>query len=711
VEVEKRTDSELVAAARAGDRQAFDRLVERYQSLALRVARGMVADEELARDLAQEAMLQAYLSLEHVREGSRFKSWLRGIVRNVCRSHLRAQRTDWLSLEALTGGMVLDADSLSGSGPDPQSAAVQREQRRMVSAAVDALAPLDRAVAMRFYSEQLSLKEIGEAEGLSVSAVKNRLYRARKQLREQLLRVDPDLDGSAGTRTGRNAMARVIIDRVVTEPPAGGSATVVLRDETGQRTLRVAMGTAEASAIDAGVRKLTLLRPMTFRLMAGLLEATGARLEEVRIEALKHGILYAVAKLRRGKSVRELDARPSDALALAAHTGSPIYVADEIMGQSGRDLPDATDSAQRFDAGNAPIPELLPVLPIRDAVFFPRMLFPLFVGREMSIRALDEAQAKDRCVLLLAQKDASVDNPRPEDVYATGTVVRLIQLLQLPDQTVRVMAEGIARARVLEYLQTEPFHLARVQVLADEEDTSAEAAALAAGFLERYEDLRQGKSIRLAPAPSGMRELGPGEIADMIASWMSLPVVARQELLEATDPRERLGKLGSYLSSPAETERRSGQGTMLEPGSIWHKHTERARQVIFLAQEEAAQRGESFIYTEHLLLGLIRIPEGVAAQILVGLGISLESIREQILQRGVDVKAAPGRQTLLSPGAQRTIDFAHEEAKLLENDYIGTEHILIGLIREGEGLAARTLVKLGADLERARQELNAMQSG
>lgn len=103
--MEKRADAELVARARAGDRAAFDALVDRYQSMAERVALGVVANAETARELAQEAILQAYLSLRHLREAARFSSWLHGIVLNVCRSYLREQKAELLSWEELTGGL------------------------------------------------------------------------------------------------------------------------------------------------------------------------------------------------------------------------------------------------------------------------------------------------------------------------------------------------------------------------------------------------------------------------------------------------------------------------------------------------------------------------------------------------------------------------------------------------------------------------------
>ena len=107
--MEKRTDAELVALARSGDRDAFGHLVERHQQMAKRIAMGMVPNEDIARELVQEAMLQAYLSLDHLRDDGRFKSWLYGITLNVCRSHIRDQKTVLFSLEALAGVAVLAA--------------------------------------------------------------------------------------------------------------------------------------------------------------------------------------------------------------------------------------------------------------------------------------------------------------------------------------------------------------------------------------------------------------------------------------------------------------------------------------------------------------------------------------------------------------------------------------------------------------------------
>lgn len=128
-------------------------------------------------------------------------------------------------------------------------------------------------------------------------------------------------------------MIKVIIADMIRH---NGKTIVVLLDESGQQALPIWIGSFEGISIALGVRNLSTLRPLTFNFVASLLEALGAELEEVRVEALRDNTFYGVAKMRIGAQVKEVDARPSDALALAASTGSPIYVAEAVMEQAGR---------------------------------------------------------------------------------------------------------------------------------------------------------------------------------------------------------------------------------------------------------------------------------------------------------------------------------------------------------------------------------------
>src|SRR2546421_7700602 len=142
---------------------------------------------------------------------------------------------------------------------------------------------------------------------------------------------------------------------------------------------------------------------------------------------------------------------------------------------------------------------------------------------------------------------------------------------------------------------------------------------------------------------------------------------------------------------------------------MWQRFTERARKVVFYAQEEAQKFGEGYVSTEHLLLGLVRESDSVAARVLEKLGVSLNRIRAEVEKQLPRGDARPSQDMTLTPRAKRVIDLAYDEARNLNNNYIGTEHLLLGLIREGEGLAGRVLAKLGVDLERTRREVMALQ--
>jgi hypothetical protein len=140
---------------------------------------------------------------------------------------------------------------------------------------------------------------------------------------------------------------------------------------------------------------------------------------------------------------------------------------------------------------------------------------------------------------------------------------------------------------------------------------------------------------------------------------------------------------------------------------MWQRFTERARRIVFFAQEEAVALGGNFVYPEHLLLGLLRERENdsAAARILTGLGVSLGEVRSMIELQVARGEGRTGEDMQLAPRAKRVIDLAYDEARRLNSDYIGTEHILLGLIREAEGLAGRVLSHFQVDLDQARLQV------
>jgi ATP-dependent Clp protease ATP-binding subunit ClpC len=135
------------------------------------------------------------------------------------------------------------------------------------------------------------------------------------------------------------------------------------------------------------------------------------------------------------------------------------------------------------------------------------------------------------------------------------------------------------------------------------------------------------------------------------------------------------------------------------------RFTDRARRVVVQAQEEARTLNHNYVGTEHILLGLIHEGEGAGAKALESLGISLDTVRQQVQEIIGQGQHAPSGHIPFTPQAKKVLELALPESKALGHDYIGTEHILLGLIREGDGVAAQVLVKLGADLNRVRQQV------
>lgn len=342
----QRTDAELVALARGGDKAAFSHLIERHQPLAFRLARSLVPKTDIAQDLVQEALLQAYLSLTRLREVDRFQSWLCGIVLNVCRSYIRHQKVALLSLEEIGGGLKVEINPFTATSPDPLKITEEQELYGLVLEAVNALSAKNRTATLLFYFEQLTLCEIAALLGISTTAVKGRLHKARNQLREQLLPLLSENDSIVLKPQRSYSMIKVTIADVIPNPDQDNpkSYVVVLWDETCRRFLPIWVGLWSGEAIAQILNETSLPRPMTFQFMANLLNAANVELESVRIEAIREITYYAIASLRCGQQVREVDARPSDALALALSMNRPIYVTQEVMEQQGMTGPPEIES-------------------------------------------------------------------------------------------------------------------------------------------------------------------------------------------------------------------------------------------------------------------------------------------------------------------------------------------------------------------------------
>lgn len=193
----------------------------------------------------------------------------------------------------------------------------------------------------------------------------------------------------------------------------------------------------------------------------------------------------------------------------------------------------------------------MPVLPLRDVVVYPHMVIPLFVGRDKSIKALDAAMAQgEKQILLMAQREATEDNPQVGDIYSLGSVSTILQLLKLPDGTVKVLVEGVRRGRILDYVHTDPFFLANVEFVEDQALREEEAEVLVRTLLSQFEKyVKLNKKIppEIVTSVSGIED--PGRLADTIAAHMSLKINEKQNVLEITSLRERLERLMALMES------------------------------------------------------------------------------------------------------------------------------------------------------------------
>ncbi|HTS91380.1 MAG TPA: endopeptidase La [Stellaceae bacterium] len=193
---------------------------------------------------------------------------------------------------------------------------------------------------------------------------------------------------------------------------------------------------------------------------------------------------------------------------------------------------------------------LFPVLPLRDIVVFPHMIVPLFVGREKSVKALEDVMKDDKQILLVTQKNAAQDDPTPGDIYSVGTVGTVLQLLKLPDSTVKVLVEGGQRARILRFAENEAFFQAYGETIAEKPGDQQELEALARTAVSQFEQyIKLNKKIPPEVLVSINQIEDPSKLADTIASHLALKIPEKQELLETETISERLEKVFGYMEA------------------------------------------------------------------------------------------------------------------------------------------------------------------
>ena len=193
---------------------------------------------------------------------------------------------------------------------------------------------------------------------------------------------------------------------------------------------------------------------------------------------------------------------------------------------------------------------VLAVLPLRDVVVYPHMVIPLFVGREKSIRALERAMEDGKQILLVAQKSAGDDNPQPADIHVVGTVSNILQLLKLPDGTIKVLVEGVQRARIVDFVETDDLYAANCEMIEAEEVSGREAEVLIRSLMTQFEQyVKLNKKVPPEIISSLSSIDDPSRLADTIAAHMAIKIQDKQEVLEIIPLRERLEHLIHLMES------------------------------------------------------------------------------------------------------------------------------------------------------------------
>ncbi len=207
------------------------------------------------------------------------------------------------------------------------------------------------------------------------------------------------------------------------------------------------------------------------------------------------------------------------------------------------------------DGKDADIPATLPLMPVRDVVIFNDMLLPLFVGREKSVRAVEEAVTRDSFLMLVTQKDPSVEDPKPDEIYKVGTVSRILRMLKLPDGSVKALVQGISKARIVRYVKKKDLYLVKIETITENpvKKMNLEIEAMMRNvrdYSKKILALRGELTGDVSSILEGIDD--PGKLADLVASNLKLKIKESQTVLEYIDPVKRLNKVNDLLSREVE---------------------------------------------------------------------------------------------------------------------------------------------------------------
>jgi ATP-dependent Lon protease len=226
-----------------------------------------------------------------------------------------------------------------------------------------------------------------------------------------------------------------------------------------------------------------------------------------------------------------------------------------MMADSSKSEKGKPEKAEKSERSEKPSEwkEHLPLIPLRNMVVFPQMIVPLFIGRSKSVKALEEIIQKERMVVFASQTKEDVEEPDKKDIASIGTLAEVVQIMEMPDGTTKILVEGIARVRIEDFTQDSPYFRVQISRISEPDEVTVEVEAMIRQVVKQFEAyVKLNKKIPSETLMSIINIESPGRLADLIASYLSLKVEEKQAILEALQPQKRLKKLSEVLTKEIE---------------------------------------------------------------------------------------------------------------------------------------------------------------
>lgn len=331
-------ESDLIDRALAGDKKAFGILADRYYTYCVTIANNIVGDKDVAKDLVQNGLMEAYFCLSNLRNKNIFKGWLGGIVRTLCKNYLRRNNRQYLSIR----DYYEEHHDLGTS-----------EEERVVNIVLDGIKSLEvryQSVVYLFYYEGKSIDEICDKLLITKSLAKVRLHRARKALRA-ILELNLELKEYQQYFRKQKLMKKVRIIDMILGGENNGSCSVLFYDEESFRVLPIVITKEEAETMLVAMKGIDFPRPMTFNLITEIIRRNNLEPEGAYVTEIVNGVFISTLKLKGKEKLKAYDSRPSDAITIALMFGCPVFVSQKILDTVGFPVPEKYKSMEPQEKG------------------------------------------------------------------------------------------------------------------------------------------------------------------------------------------------------------------------------------------------------------------------------------------------------------------------------------------------------------------------